>query len=164
MKTNLEELNYRFRKELLNNYGYRCYFTLLHSVESGELNKFNYNSWVKSLFKENGKETTEVIEEIEVCYDENLDIKSEYWGMEYYRNGNLIDILNLSEVVSSWVSLYFQHSLSLSCDWVWRIGMGIINSHTPNKFFNYCDREGIKEPLSKKEQVKWAKSIVDENS
>lgn len=116
MKTNLEELNYRFRKELLNNYGYKLYFEMLansnidRSVTDEIPNDFKYSAWVKGLFKTSSKDNSELYDSIEAMFQESLSIDTEFLNEPYSRLNGAIDIINMKELVSLWVDLFYAQS------------------------------------------------------
>lgn len=112
MKTNLEELNYRFRKELLNNYGYKLYFELLASNNNDLIvceipNDFNYYAWVKGLFKKDGIDDFSLVESILPIFNENLEIDDAFWSDKYRREWNMVDIFDISQLVAFWVHLFY---------------------------------------------------------
>jgi len=128
MKTNLEELNYRFRKELLNNYGYKIYYSLIASIKSCKtFPEYDYSAWVKGLFKKGNIDSEYLIDFLESSNVFQFE-KRENWYDEYER-GCEIDYINIIHLCSSWVYLTVQQN---ECDLfydssLWKLGCSIIN-------------------------------------
>ena len=103
-KTNLQELLYRFKKELLNNYGYKAYICLHQKVNSGDLqSNFSYDAWAKGLYKDDLDNFQGFIEGLGI-----LDYEYDIWDEDYMRGGGSeIDYLNMSEIVSTWINNYY---------------------------------------------------------
>lgn len=135
MKTNLEELNYRFRKELLNNNGYRCYFSLLHAVQAAtQEDDFSYQAWVKGLFKASGKDNRSLAELVDVAFQDLMDVDCDAWDIEYERGSNPIDLINMPELVRWWVSLRWeQYNAS---ELLWNIGLELATCQRGNDDYN----------------------------
>jgi len=161
MKTNLEELNYRFRKELLNNYGYYLYFSLLHAVETETLSSnFDYSIWVKGLFKTNGVDDKTLVDNLGYFFEETLSIDDDFWSEEYQRPGNLLDLINIPEMVTIWSNLYYQ--IDNYRDLFWELGLKLANSERSKEYFKFTkthlNKELAKQNLSeatKEVDAKW---------
>jgi hypothetical protein len=152
MKTNLEELNYRFRKELLNNYGYYLFFNILNQVETEKLsNNFVYEAWVKGLFKTNGVDNKSLVDNLEIFFEESLSIEDEFWNEKYERSGNLLDLINISALVSLWINLFYQ--LDNYKDLFWEFGLKLANSDRSKEYFDFTsknlNKDVAKENLSR---------------
>lgn len=138
MKKNYEELNYRFKKELLNNYGYSLYFSLLHDIESSSVEtNFNYAAWVKGLFKTDGVDDTTLVESFGMIYAETIEVSDEEWQLEYKRRLSVVDIINIPELVSSFVKLYFAHWGDNP--YLWKLGLSIVNNNHSENFHEFID-------------------------
>ena len=139
MKTNLEELNYRFRKELLNNFGYRLYFDLADRVGGANLkSQFIYDSWVKGLFKKNGKETDGLMDGIDLYYNESVSIDESFWNEEYKRGVNFIDFINIPQLVYLWVSdIKFEFESKYKNGFVWFMSMTLVNSLNSEEYHKF---------------------------
>lgn len=119
-KTNIEELNYRFIKELLNDRICKTFYENRHHHFSKE--EFNYDAWCKGLFREDlgddkyylANQLADLTEYIfSTDGKNNLDIDYDFWNEPYERNSDLgIDIINMQvfkdAVVSQWMFMDLQ--------------------------------------------------------
>ena len=110
-KTNLEELNYRFIKVLLNDKSCRQWLedhyhriSIIDEVE----NDFSYNAWCKGLFKKDGKPTDMLICYLESIYlDKGIEFDNDIFN-ELYQAGSAIDLINMKTFVDDVLFLWYQ--------------------------------------------------------
>ena len=110
MKTNLEELNYRFIKELLNDKVYKTHLEQHYYYDAlikGEKSDFKYNIWCKGLFRGNKKDI--LLQHLEMCTNSMIDVGDEYWNELYTRSDEiLLDIINIKPFKDNVVNLWMQ--------------------------------------------------------
>jgi hypothetical protein len=119
MKSNIEELNYRFIKELLNDKVYKIHSEKLnyyYALLKGEISDFKYDVWCKGLFKKDRKH--ELLGHLESCTEGVFDADIDDWNEEYCRGDIMVDIINIKtlkdSLVSLWMSFHdsdFEHTL-----------------------------------------------------
>lgn len=144
-KTNIEELAFRFRKSLLNNYTAKLHMqnhhSLMHMITDEEAYaNFNYDQWCKSLFKD----TDSLICELERYYEEFISFNEEALKEPYTRSSfiDLIDINTLvNDVLSGWYS-FFDTDESRAIFEVKRQSLFYVKKYLKTiKFKNDCETE-----------------------